>query len=198
MHNLNTGDLAIVISGNGPNNVRQGPNIRSARKGQIPQHALLAILPRPAGWTGAYPHSDGVRVWWYVRGRTEKMPAPDRFEVIEGWTAAGAKGNPFLGPWKPAVTCVDAAGMTPVTHLLAGQEAYVLPPDGLNIREQADPHAARVGGLAPGTIVTLVGGPTCNSNTVWWQVQRSGAAGPAGWVSEGDSAEWFLAPLTLE
>ena len=47
-NNLNVGDLAIVIPDKGPNNVRNKPN--GTVKGQIPEHAVLAILPaRPAG-----------------------------------------------------------------------------------------------------------------------------------------------------
>lgn len=76
--NLNAGDLAIVTSGKGANNVRNKPN--GTVKGQIPEHAVLAILPRPADWSGAYPHDDGVHVWWYVRGTTDKKLASDRFE----------------------------------------------------------------------------------------------------------------------
>lgn len=192
---LNAGDLAIVIPGSGPNNVRQRPNIRSARKGQIPEHAVLAILPRPAGWTGAYPHSDGVHVWWYVRGRTDKKLAADRFEVIEGWTAANENSIAFLQRMDTAIACHDTMGTGLDTHLQAGQEAYALPSDGLNIRKEADPQATRVGGLAQGTIVRVMGGPKCDTKMVWWQAQRIGAAGPAGWVSEGNIVEWFLAPL---
>ena len=192
-NNLNAGDLAIIIPGKGANNVRNKPN--GTVKGQIPEHAVLAILPRPAGWTGAYPHDDGVHVWWYVRGRTDKKLASDRFEVIEGWAAANEKANPFLKRMETAIACHDTMGTALDTHLQAGQEAYVLPPDGLNIREDADPHATRVGGLLQGTIVTVTGNPECDTKMVWWQAQRIGVTSPAGWVSEGNSLEWFLAPI---
>lgn len=208
-NNLSAGDLAIVISGNGPNNVRQKPDIKSplvkAKKeeSQIPEHAVLAILPRPAGWSGTYPLDDGVHVWWYVRSRTEKKLVADRFDVIEGWTAASENGHVFLLKMDTAVACRDTMGTGLDTHLQTGQEAYVLPPDGLNLRSDADPHATRIGGLAQGTVVTVTGSSRCDGKMVWWQVQRSGAARPAGWVSEGSgllasTLEWFLAPLTLE
>lgn len=195
-NDLNAGDLAIVIAGTGANNVRNKPN--GAVKGQIPEHTVLAILPRPAGWTGAYPHNDGVHVWWYVRGRTEKKLASDQFEVIEGWTAANERAEPFLLRMETAIACRDTMGTARDTHLQAGQQVYVLPPDGLNIRGDADPHATRVGGLLQGTVVTVTGTPQCDNKMVWWQAQRIGAAGPAGWISEGNIVEWFLAPLTLE
>jgi hypothetical protein len=203
-NNLNAGDLAIVVPGNGPNNVRQKPDIKSPlvkttkEDSQIPEHAVLAILPRPAGWAGAYPHTDGVHVWWYVRGRTDKKLATDRFAVIEGWTAASKNADPFLMRFEDAIACRDTMGTALDTHLQTGQQAYVLPPDGLNIRKEADPRAPRVGGLEPGTIVTVMGDPECDTKMVWWQVRRIGASNPAGWVSEGNIVEWFLAPSTLE
>lgn len=208
-HNLSAGDLAIVIPGRGPSNVRQKPDIKSPlvkakkKESQIPEHAVLAILPRPAGWTGAYPHTDGVHVWWYVRGRTDKKLAADQFEVIEGWTAANKNSVAFLLRMDTVIACHDTMGTALDTHLQAGQEAYVLPPDGLNLRSDADPHATRVGGLAQGTIVTVAGSPECDTKMVWWQAQRIGAVRPAGWVSEASgllasTLEWFLAPLTLE
>lgn len=208
-NDLNIGDLAIVISGNRANNVRQKPNIQSPlvktkkEEAQIPEHAVLAILPRPAGWTGAYPHDDGVHVWWYVRGRTDKKLASDQFDVIEGWTAANERGTPFLRRMETAIACRDTMGTALDTHLQAGQQAYVLPPDGLNIRKDADPDTARVGGLLQGTIVTVTGKPECDTKMVWWQAQRIGVTRPAGWVSEGSGLlssdlEWYLAPLTLE
>jgi hypothetical protein len=200
-NNLNVGDLAIVIPDKGKNNVRQRPNIRSSRTGQIPEHAVLAILPRPAGWAGDYPYGDGTHVWWYVRGRTEKKLVADRFDVIEGWTAASKNADPFLMRFEDAIACRDKMGAALNTHLQTRQQAYVLPPDGLIIRKEADPDATRVGGLEQGTVVTVMGGPKCDTKDtkmVWWQAQRIGAAGPADWVSEGNSVEWFLAPLTLE
>lgn len=200
-NNLNAGDLALVIPGKGANNVRSKPN--GTVTGQIPEHAVLAILSRPADWTNAYPYNDGIHVWWYVRGKTDKKPAADRFEVIEGWTAANENNQAFLQRWESAVACLDTMGTALDTHLQAGQEAYVLPPDGLNIRSEADPHATRVGGLLQGKIVTVTGKPRCDTKMVWWQMQRIGVTSPVGWVSEGSGLlssdlEWYLAPLTLE
>ena len=156
----------------------------------------------PAG-PAPIQHSDGVHVWWYVRGRTDKKLAPDRFEVIEGWTAANENADPFLMRMENVIACRDTMGTALDTHLETGQQAYVLPPDGLNIRKEADPHATRVGGLPQGTVVTVTGDPECDTKMVWWQAQRIGATSPAGWVSEGSGLipsiqEWFLVPLTLE
>lgn len=195
-YDLNTGDLALVIPSKGPNNVRDVPS--GAVRGQIPEHAVLAILSRPADWTGAYPHTDGVHFWWYVRGRTDKKLAPDRFEVIEGWIAANKSDDPFLMRMESVIACRDTMGTALDTHLQSRQQVYVLPPEGLNIRSEADPLATRLSGLPQGMIVTVTGSPECDTKMVWWQVQRMGAASPAGWVSEGNILEWLLAPLTLD
>lgn len=80
--NLDAGDLAIVILGKGANNVRNEPN--GEVKGRIPEHAVLAILPCPADWTGAYPHSDGVHV-------------PHDY-------AAGGSSSPSMGASVPALS----------------------------------------------------------------------------------------------
>jgi hypothetical protein len=192
------GDIAVVMAGlGGPNNVREKPATGGRRIGKIPEHAVLAILPKPEGWRGAYPHRDGTYEWWYVRGRTGTEPADGRFQVIEGWTVASKQGQSYLRRMEPSQGCLDTMGTALDTHLQIGQQAYVLPLDGLNVREAADPHAKRIGGLVQGTVVTLEGGPECDSKMVWWQVKPLNAPQPKGWASEGNILEWFLAPLTL-
>ena len=198
-HKIQVGDLAIVIPGHGgPNNVRRNPRIGARIKGKVPEHAVLAILSKPAIWQGAYPHADGRFVWWYVRGRTETKTADGRFKVIEGWSAVSENGMNFLRRMPPSVGCLDTMGTSLDTHIQSGQQAYVLPKEGLNVRRNADPHAARVGGLPTGSVVEITGGPECDSKTVWWKVNSLHPAGLSGWVSEGNILEWFLAPLTME
>jgi hypothetical protein len=197
---LDAGDLAVVIPGKGgSSNIRTEPKIghRNPRldpfvKGGVPEHAVLAILPKPSGWTKDYPYRHGGHVWFYVRGRSvEPKGADGRFTVIEGWAAASENGDPFLKRMIPSQGCLDTMGTALDTHLSQGQQAYVLPAIGLNVRQQADPHSKVKGGLPAGTVVTVLGKPHCNSKMVWWQVK------PGHWVSEGNSLEWLLAPLTL-
>jgi hypothetical protein len=206
-NNLKVGDLATVIEGRGgANHVRSAPvKVDNCGNciGSIPEHAVLEILPKPDSWAGAYPHKAGNRVWWYVRGRTNKYLATDRFEVVEGWSAAAENGVAYLEPLEPVPGCHDTMGTSLDTHLGPTSRAYVLPPDGLNVRKEADPHAAWVELLAQGTVVTVTGDPECGNKMVWWQVQREGAARPIGWASEDSGLlstihEWYLAPLTLE
>jgi hypothetical protein len=197
-HELRIGDLAVVIKGKGdPNNVRRDPRIGARIKGKIPEHAILAILAEPTGWAKAYPYDDGTYVWFYVRGRTKAKHADGRFKVVEGWTASSQNGRPFLSRMVPSLGCRDTMGTALDTHLGHGQQAYVLPADGLNVRKEADPLGDKIGGLLAGTVVTVMGDPKCDTKMVWWQVKPLNASGPSGWASEGNILEWFLAPLTL-
>ena len=195
---LKAGDLAVVMAGmGGSNNVREKPATSGRRIGQIPEHTVLAILPKPENWRGAYPHRDGTYEWWYVRGRTETKLADGRFRVIEGWTATSKNGQSYLMLMEPGHGCLDTMGTALDTHLQNGQQAYVLPPEGLNVRKAGDPHAERIGGLVQGMVVTVHGSPVCDSKMVWWRVEPLDSPEPAGWASEGNNSEWFLAPLTL-
>lgn len=198
LKHFQVGSLAVVIPGKGGNNMRAAPNGALVDGSPIPEHAVLALLPRPANWNGAYPYALNTHVWWYGRSRTEEQVAPHRFRVIEGWTAANEGANDFISLMQPAVACYDTMGTALLTNLGAGQQAYVLPSDGLNVRATPDSHSARVDGLLSGSVVTVTGNPVCKHNMVWWQVQPIGAADPLGWCSEGNAQERFLIPLTLE
>ncbi|MBN1815665.1 MAG: SH3 domain-containing protein [Anaerolineae bacterium] len=202
---LVVGALALVLQGSGKaNRVRTEPKIGARIKGGIPEHAVVAILPKPKDWSKGYPYNDGVHIWWYVRGRTKAQLSDGRFRVIEGWTAASKNGELYLGVWDTEQGCLDTMGTALDTHLQQGQQAYVLPAEGLNVRKEADPHGDRIGGLRMGTVVTVGDKPACDSKMVWWKVKPLNAARLSGWVSEGawdierDFFEWYLAPLTLE
>lgn len=198
LKHFQVGSLAIVIPGKGNNNVRVAPNGALVEDSPIPEQAVLALLPRPTNWNNAYPYALNEHVWWYIRGRTQEQVAPHCFRVIEGWIAANKGGDNFLALMDGIVVGMDTQGNALTTYLAAGQQAYVLPSDGLNARAAPDPHSARVGGLATGSIITATGKSVCSHNMVWWQVQPAGASKPLGWCSEGDAQEWFLIPLTLE
>ena len=201
---LEVGILAVVLTGSGgANRVRKKPKVGAGVKGKIPEHAVLAVLPKPKGWKKAYPYDDGVHVWWYVRGRTNRQRSSGRFEVIQGWTAASENGESYLGGIGTEKGCLDTMGTQFDTHLGQGLEAYVLASDGLNVRKEAGQDGKKKGALRTGTVVTVIGDPVCDSKTVWWQVEPLKSKGPSGWVSEGgfdverDFLEWYLAPLTL-
>jgi|GEM_PF-2477599 len=194
------GDLVIVVPGvGGGNNVRSAPAALPKCGnciGGFPEHAIITILPPPADWAEAYPKDDGVFVWYYARGRTAAKWPDGRFKVIEGWTAASKNDLDYLTPVGVGIACWDTMGTQFNTALEVGQQAYVLPSDGLIVRRDAGGDA--ISGLAEGAIVTITAGPECGDKMIWWQVRRVNGGRPIGWVSEGKGIEQLLAPLTLE
>jgi hypothetical protein len=143
---LEVGVLAVVLERDGrANRVRKKPNTDASIKGKISEHAVLAILRKPKGWKKGYPYDDGVHVWRYVRGRTKRQRSSGRFKVVQGWTAASENGEAFLGGLGTVTGCRETLGTELDTHLEQGQQAYVLPADRLNVREEADPHSDRIG-----------------------------------------------------
>lgn len=192
------GDLVIVVPGiGGANNVRSSPVALprcSNCIGSFPEHAVITILPPPAGWTAAYPKDDGVFVWYYTRGRTEAKLPDGRLKVIQGWTAARKGGLNYLAPMSGGIACWDTMGTQFETTMEVGQQVYVLPSDGLIVRRDAG--GDKIGSLTEGAIVTISAGPVCKGKMVWWEVRRASGGRPIGWVSERAGVEQLLAPLT--
>lgn len=197
-HKLEPGDLAVVIPDEGgPNNVRMSPRIGARIKGKVPEHAVLALLPKPANWHQAYPYDDGQFLWFYVRGRTAAKHGDARFKLVEGWTAAAKQERAFLRRMEMGHACHNTMGTALETHLQQGQQAYVLPSDGLNVRRDSDPSSEELFRLRPGAVVTLLSAPACRGHMVWWRVESGAAGHGRGWAGEGDQLEQYLIPLTL-
>ncbi len=99
----------------------------------------------------------------------------------------------------PRPTWVPCPGAPP-SRLGPSDTAYVsLDPDLPNrLRSDPDTRAGTVlTRLYPGTAVTIVKGPTCNEEMVWWFVRLPNAQQVQGWTSEGDSAAYWLIPMRI-
>jgi hypothetical protein len=97
--------------------------------------------------------------------------------------------TPVPGP--PWDVCPNARP----SHLRVGDLATVsLVPD-LPNRVRASPllDGAVVGQIGPGTVVTIIDGPSCSSAMVWWKVEAAESA-LIGWTSEGDLQHYWLVP----
>ena len=68
------------------------------------------------------------------------------------------------------------------------------PPLANRVRTQPNGVAPVVGFIQPGEKVTLIGGPICSDEWIWWQV-RSLQSGMTGWTAEGDKQGYWLVPL---
>jgi hypothetical protein len=98
-----------------------------------------------------------------------------RFELLKlGSTAGGA------------VECPGA----PASRLHVGDVAVVTSdPDPVTARENP-PDGARVTSLYKGYQLSVVGGPVCANNILWWQVQLRDQK--KAWVAEGANGEYYL------
>lgn len=82
------------------------------------------------------------------------------------------------------------------SRLRVGDQAYVSynPPLANNVRQNPSLSARLLGKLQPGEEMTIVDGPECNNNMVWWYIQASGR-NLRGWTSEGDIENYWLVPI---
>lgn len=84
----------------------------------------------------------------------------------------------------------------PPQRLEVGEMAYVCTSnDSVKLREGAGKNFSIIKSLIPGADLKVVGGPKCNDNWSWWQVETE--SGFVGWMSEGgDSVDkYFLCPI---
>ncbi|MBN8621253.1 MAG: SH3 domain-containing protein, partial [Anaerolineae bacterium] len=70
--------------------------------------------------------------------------------------------------------------------------ARVIPGGGPNrLRSEASAQSAQIGLIAEGDVVTVLYGPICDRDVVWWQVDYNGVV---GWTAEGQGGTYFLDP----
>ncbi len=86
-------------------------------------------------------------------------------------------------------TIVPCVGAPP--SRLFGLTAARSTPDGepLAIRALPGSDAAKLGSIANGESVTIIGGPKCHSGKYWYQITYLGVT---GWSAEGIQGKWFL------
>jgi hypothetical protein len=79
-----------------------------------------------------------------------------------------------------------------VQRLQVGGTARVAFTDGAPLRVRQSPGGEIVTTLAEGTAMTIIGGPVCQGNFSWWQLQ---AGSVNGWSAEGDLEGYYIEPL---
>ena len=83
----------------------------------------------------------------------------------------------------PFVQCAGA----PQQGVHVGDLVYVCThPDRLTLRATPSRSGDEVQRMEPGAVLTIVDGPTCADEWLWWHVQTG--AGDRGWVAEGGTA----------
>jgi hypothetical protein len=93
---------------------------------------------------------------------------------------------------------VDCPGALP-PRLSVGEPARVTFSNGLSVRVREEPStddSVTVLFMLPeGSVFTVIGGPECSENWLWWEIEM--ANGVSGWASEGSSDQgYFLEPYT--
>ena len=117
------------------------------------------------------------------------MPRPTRTLSPMPTKTPTVTSTPRL-PWVP---CLSA----PPSQLQPGQEVYVSFAPELSSRLRDLPSRVKggiVGSLEAGDKATIVRGPGCGENMVWWYV-RPVETGPEGWTPEGNWDAYWLLPL---
>ncbi len=96
---------------------------------------------------------------------------------------------PQSGPWE---ACPGAAYLS---RLRVGDKAKVSedPPLANRVRSQPSLTGEVLGFIEPGEEMTILEGPGCSANWVWWRV-RSLETGLEGWTAEGDKDSYWLVP----
>ena len=80
-------------------------------------------------------------------------------------------------------------------RLSVGGSGAVVPGVGNNVRESPSPSGEYVGWIAGGDTFTVLEGPICSANFVWWRVESGDVQ---GWTAEGriEEPEYFVMPIS--
>lgn len=78
------------------------------------------------------------------------------------------------------------------TRLEIGLSAKVV--TSLRLRSEPSLGDNIIGQLYPGTPLTVLEGPVCAGNLVFWKVEDKSVPGQVGWMAEGDGQEYWLEP----
>lgn len=125
--------------------------------------------------------------------------SPDEDRVMVMVTTGNRKPTPTL---TPTITPYPTEAQLPdcqaryATRLKVGARAMVESEPALpnRIREEAGLEGKMLGFIQQYETVTVLAGPVCRDNWVWWKV-RSEQSYIVGWTAEGDEETYWLKPL---
>lgn len=107
------------------------------------------------------------------------LPTATRVKVLSTATQAGLR-------------CANARP----TRLEIGMRAYVSydPPNPNRIRENPGKDGKYLGQMYPGEFFTVIDGPECVDDLIWWEVVAE-KDGLTGWTVEGDANDYWVVPV---
>lgn len=92
-------------------------------------------------------------------------------------------------PRPDAVTCPGFL----TSRLVAGEQAQVLPPDPIRLRDQPSTAGSQLATIPAEAIFDVLEGPECDpAGRAWWRVSYRNTV---GWTVEGQDDEYFTEPL---
>jgi hypothetical protein len=156
----------------------------SARTGvTIPGEASFNVINGPfCGVTGM--------VWWQLE-----------YNGITGWTPEGTGDTYWVEPLvDDAPPVVDSAPIpqaiqcpgSPVSRLIVGGRARVLPDEPNNLRAEANSSSERIGQIPGEAEFAVLEGPVCADGLAYWRVEYNGQV---GWTAEGSGDTYWAEPI---
>lgn len=136
--------------------------------------------------------NQGVEVW--RGGQTATVPAVEEDQLISAvvWSPTAwqvSTGGSFGQQPPSAFNCPDA--LPP--RLIVGSTARVVAGGGPNnIRSDPFTTGSIVGEIPENAEFTVLRGPDCGGDIVWWEVDYNGVT---GWTAEGQGQEYFTEPV---
>jgi hypothetical protein len=90
-------------------------------------------------------------------------------------------------------TTSDCSGASP-SRLSIDDTARVTYSNGISLRIRSEPglDGSKIGLLAEGTKMDIIGGPECMDSFLWWKVKTED--GIIGWVAEGSNGDYMIEP----
>ncbi len=191
---LSVGNIGHVSLDGFPNNLRSNAGESGQLIGEIPTGGEFRVIDGPRC-------ASGISFWLVdyngLQGWTAEGQGTDYFVIPGGVPAVDAVNSTPIGPTAiPEATGIPTFTCNGVTsRLYVGLTAQVTPGLPNNLRAQPGESGQYLGEIPPASPFTIVGGPECNSNLLWWQVNYQGTV---GWTGEaGSSDDYWIEPVAI-
>ncbi len=119
---------------------------------------------------------------------------PLETRITSNTTTTVENSPPPAQPTATAWSVCDNAGLP--SRLQIGSTAQVAldPPLPNRVRQDPNTSATINGYVDPGETVTIIEGPACDQDWIWWKVEANGGS-LIGWTAEGDQESYWLVPV---
>lgn len=191
---LSVGNIGHVSLEGFPNNLWSNAGESGQLIGEIPSGGEFSVIDGPRC-------ASGISFWLVdyngLQGWTAEGQGTEYFVISDGVPAVDAVNSTPIGstaiPEPTGIPTFTCNGVT--SRLYVGLTAQVTPGLPNNLRAQPGESGQYLGEIPPVSPFTIVGGPECNSNLLWWQVNYQGTV---GWTGEaGSPDDYWLEPVSI-